>query len=425
MRILQISDIHWKDKIEITDTYNDMRDAFLEDLKDYYAANQTPIDHILICGDIAFSGQKAEYDRAKVFINKICKITNCKDSEVYLVPGNHDKYVNAESRALREIVHIGLENKEHNNATIEAIVQNDRTFLKKLYSPFSEFVTFAQQYNCAEKCMHRVLNDDDSEYEEKEDCLYWSEELASNYKGYKIMLYGVNTALCSDLNEYNEGRTGDKGHKLFLPKLAYKAANKARNVINILMAHHPPMFLTNEKDVVNDLDSRFRIQMYGHLHSQSYKTENQAIHIFSGAFQPDEREKGSDYVPIFNIIDIDIENIAPNNNNLKVTVQVHKWDGTNFSEFKGHSINLEVALPQLNNRWEVKQDMQNNKLPENITKRDIRIKLIQHANPKSIIELFNDRYKYDGEKSQYTNVIDFLEFVRNNNLWNELYNKIK
>ena len=47
MRILQISDIHWKDKIAITDTYNDMRDAFLEDLKDYYAANQTPIDHIL------------------------------------------------------------------------------------------------------------------------------------------------------------------------------------------------------------------------------------------------------------------------------------------------------------------------------------------------------------------------------------------
>ena len=297
-------------------------------------------------------------------------------------------------------------------------------FSKKLYSPFKEFVTFAQQYNCTEKCMHRVLNDNGSEYEETEDCLYWSEELESNYKGYQIMLYGVNTALCSDLKEYNEGRAGYKGHKLFLPELAYKAAKKTKNVINILMAHHPPMFLTNEKDVVNDLDSRFRIQMYGHLHSQSYKTENQAIHIFSGAFQPDEREKGSDYVPIFNIIDIDIENITPNDNKLMVAVQVHKWDGTNFTESKDHSMTLEVPLPQLNNRWEVKQNMQNNELPENITKRDIRIKLIQHANPKSIIELFNDRYKYDDEKSEYTNIIEFLECVREKKLWVELYNKL-
>ena len=164
--------------------------------------------------------------------------------------------------------------------------------------------------------------------------------------------------------------------------------------------------------------------MYGHLHSQSYETENHAIHLFSGAFQPDEKEKGSDYVPIFNIIDIDIENIAPNNNKLKVAVQVHKWNGTNFSEFKEHSINLEVALPQLNNRWEVKQDMQNNELPENITKRDIRIQLIKHANPKSIIELFNDCYKYDNDKSEYTNIIEFLECVREKNLWVELYNKL-
>ena len=63
-----------------------MRDAFLEDLKDYYDANQTPFNHIFICGDIAFSGQKAEYDKAKDFINKICEITNCKESEVYIVP---------------------------------------------------------------------------------------------------------------------------------------------------------------------------------------------------------------------------------------------------------------------------------------------------------------------------------------------------
>ena len=136
MRILQISDIHWKDKIAITDTYNDMRDAFLEDLKDYYAANQTPIDHILICGDIAFSGQKAEYDRAKVFINNICEITNCKDSEVYIVPGNHDKDIKAESQALREIVHIGLENNSFNEDTLGSIVQYDRSFLKKTIFSF-------------------------------------------------------------------------------------------------------------------------------------------------------------------------------------------------------------------------------------------------------------------------------------------------
>lgn len=56
-----------------------------------------------------------------------------------------------------------------------------------------------------------------------------------------------------------------------------------------------------------------------------------------------------------------------------------------------------------------------------MTKRDLRITLINHANPQRIIEqYFYDTFSYNENESQYWNVINFLEVVRLNNLWSDL-----
>lgn len=56
-----------------------------------------------------------------------------------------------------------------------------------------------------------------------------------------------------------------------------------------------------------------------------------------------------------------------------------------------------------------------------MTKRDLRIALINHANPQRIIEqYFYDNFSYTENESQYWNVINFLEVVRLNNLWSDL-----
>ena len=56
-----------------------------------------------------------------------------------------------------------------------------------------------------------------------------------------------------------------------------------------------------------------------------------------------------------------------------------------------------------------------------MTKKELRIALINHANPQRIIEQhFCDKFLYNENESQYWNVINFLEVVRLNNLWGDL-----
>ena len=91
IRILQISDIHWKDKLKGNDAYKDIRDGMINDLQCYCEEKKVAFDHVLICGDIAFSGDKKQYTKAMDFITELCQTINCKESEVYVIPGNHDK----------------------------------------------------------------------------------------------------------------------------------------------------------------------------------------------------------------------------------------------------------------------------------------------------------------------------------------------
>lgn len=56
-----------------------------------------------------------------------------------------------------------------------------------------------------------------------------------------------------------------------------------------------------------------------------------------------------------------------------------------------------------------------------MTKRYLRLALINHANPRRIIEQhFCDIFSYNENESQYWNVINFLEVVRLNKLWGDL-----
>lgn len=53
-------------------------------------------------------------------------------------------------------------------------------------------------------------------------------------------------------------------------------------------------------------------------------------------------------------------------------------------------------------------------------KRDIRIEFIHHPTPRRIIENYVEYFKYNEEESLYFNIINFLEIVRINNLWDSL-----
>jgi predicted MPP superfamily phosphohydrolase len=91
LKILHLSDIHFYSfgDNEHLDLDFDLRNELERDLTRLMDSIKA-IDVVLIGGDIAFSGKKEEYEKASVWIKSICKITNCKEENVLVVPGNHD-----------------------------------------------------------------------------------------------------------------------------------------------------------------------------------------------------------------------------------------------------------------------------------------------------------------------------------------------
>ena len=78
MKILQISDIHWHNIHALTDVYRDIREGLIQDIRNYCYEKATIFDHILICGDIAYSGNEVEYRKADEFLNELFVKINLK-----------------------------------------------------------------------------------------------------------------------------------------------------------------------------------------------------------------------------------------------------------------------------------------------------------------------------------------------------------
>lgn len=425
IKILQISDIHWLCCPRALDPYDDMRTEMLKDLKDYVDAHGS-IDHLFICGDIAYKGEKKEYDNAKLFIKNICDTIKCKESEVYVVPGNHDKKRKGNSEYTRKCIHKGLAEEYSNEELLQDLLENEFDLVKTLHRPFEDYAEFGSQLFGADPLLLKCIDSDNTEaYNHATDTLYWKQELGNGLDSYKIMLYGINSAFCSDEQDFN-GELGHDGHKLFFSKLAYNVPNPDQNTVNILMAHHPLAFLTSQVQVKEILDKKFKIQFYGHVHLP--KSDNKtAIHIHSGALQPHEGGEDNKFFPVYNIVEINITTKDQETDILSAKLMVQKWDKVNakFEEYTEESATHSLSLEH-KNRWIKKTEPENIRpnLPDGVSKRDVMIKFQGHRNRKTIIKKLYPS-SYDESKSSNSNCVHFLDFVEQNNDWDKLWNEIK
>ena len=286
IRLLQLSDIHWKKQLDAADDYTDIRDQMLQDLEYYCQGTGNAFDKILICGDIAFSGSTDEYKRANSFIRDLCKTVACKSEEVYTVPGNHDKNVNEHPKCVREFIHQAISNRWNDcDMWWNKMIDEDFSFIKKLYTPFKEYNHFCNdERDNAEPFMLRALEFGVDRHDGAE--MFWHSEFEDNLEGYQVNLYGVNSALISDLDDYDPAPNRKEGHRLFLPQIAYRGAKCKDGIINILMCHHPLDFLLNKDKIAKDLDKRYALQLYGHVHIANSDISNNAVHIYSGSLNP-------------------------------------------------------------------------------------------------------------------------------------------
>lgn len=300
LRLLHFSDIHfysYKDKR--WDKDREIQNEIIQDLSRLLKDDSTPIDHILICGDIAFSGKDEEYEDASKWINEVCLKTNCENQNVFLIPGNHDVnrgQIGCACNLLRSALRD--ENLERYDSLLET------TWLKKadkdvLLLPFMPYYKFAKKYQIEHDhiCCDRVLDIDEV---------------------YKLKIRGINSALLSYIPEFANDPNHDM-QRLCIGEIQALIITDEENVIHLSMCHHPIKWLRDGMAVKKKLDSRSLIQLFGHEHNAKTECANNVLRVYSGAMQPSRKE--SPYEPVYNIIDISIVD-----EKVRVLINSRRWN---------------------------------------------------------------------------------------------------
>lgn len=353
IRFLQISDIHFTDKDANDDDYSQMKSRFIEDIASC-RASMGAIDYVLICGDIAFSGLDNQYKIARDFIKTICDNAQC--DSVLLVPGNHDKKWEVYKR-LRQSMRNYLLKGKNTKLLLESKV-NEPMAIGVLYAPFKQFYKLAGDYDCiSDVALKAALFPESNQKGEvpvfaPNDRMFWTQDLGT-IKGFHLYVHGSNTSLLSDQDDGESRNLQKEKHLQVVPLQAYNVVAKS-DEIHMLMLHHPMSEVYDkDKKIEADIDSRFKVQLYGHVHKQSSAVDG-AIKIYSGALQPEEDES-TEYFPVYNVIELDIvqSNCQPQ---LKVNVFSRKWTGAEFLEYteetKFGDNALSISL-QKNDAWEM------------------------------------------------------------------------
>lgn len=424
IKLFQISDIHWMKTLDLADDYNDIQELMLQDVEYYCQHNKEKFDRILICGDIAFSGDVDEYKKADKFIKRLCKVLGCKTTDVNMIPGNHDRNVNASLKNTRELLHKGMVSDNSGDKMLENLLLSEFATIKTLNSPFEHYAKFSSDtYDSGESLMYNSLQDDHVEYSREDDRMYWVSEFETKLSDYTVYLYGFNTALISDLSDYDpEDKRRNDGHKLFLPKITYNAASPIDGRINILMAHHPMTFIHNGDIIQQELDKKYKLQLYGHVHLSNTEANDDVIRIYSGSFEPGDSDANR-YRPTFNIIELSVIEDEATGNKLHVDLQVHYWNGKEFKQDTDKSESLKVKLAANKDRFEKGKETEEQTLPDGVTQRDIRSMFKICEKYQDVVESLYPG-EYDTNIVRYRLNQSFLEQVRVDKRWLDLYNKL-
>ena len=92
LTFLHLSDIHFR-RGESGDVYDldaDLRNELERDVVQIIQSKRLVVDGMLVTGDIAFAGQKEEFEIASEWLASLCDLVGCPREAVWTVTGNHD-----------------------------------------------------------------------------------------------------------------------------------------------------------------------------------------------------------------------------------------------------------------------------------------------------------------------------------------------
>ncbi len=406
LRILLLSDIHFIHCEDDENDYRSLETAFVEAMDE--VRDSGGLTQILICGDIANTGQESEYQKAEDFLKKVFEHLGCdeKQTQVYVVPGNHDINRNT-NMATRLAWRPTLLDLSKADDFIKNAKHVDLNTLRIIYSPLNAFHKFANAHSSLDGIAEAIfLNAPNFEFKS-----FRKEVELGVLDNYIIKLHCLNSALLCDKDDVNDPRDMKEGeHKLFIPKSAYNPDTPSTTV-NISMMHHPHAWFENEADLCTEFDRKFKLQIYGHVHTQSISQDiegKSAVRLQVGSLHPGKGGDPELYPPIYNILEIDVVKGV-----LKIKVNCYSWDGEEFVENEKFSYQRKVALKKKSSRT-ANQKKVVSKMKAVVENSDevyaLRYRLYSSEHIKEVISDIDPK-AYDDDKEDYVNAMRFFKTI--------------
>ena len=292
--IAQLSDIHFEsDSNIVLERKEQICKAF------HNLAKEIEIIFIIITGDIAFSGQISEYEKAIElvdFIKKNIEEYSHHNVNTIIVPGNHDCDFKGEQNKIRNslIQNITIRGED---AIDEAVIAQCCIVQKNIF----DFIDF---------------------YIDRE-------KLVFDNKLLKLFSYKIeNTTI--NFNCYNSSwisQEKEQGNLYFPIKLYSKVFSEHKSDLSISILHHSPFWFApnNRREFQAHLDKTSDVIITGHEHeySASIKDDlkNHYIESIEGSILQDHKDESKSE---FNVVLLDI-------NEKKQKIINFKWDGEIYS----------------------------------------------------------------------------------------------
>lgn len=296
--LVHLSDIHFTGSsgTSVHDLDADVRNELLRDA----AALTKKLGRatgILVTGDIAFSGQKAEYDRAGSWLLEFCRAVGCPDESVWVVPGNHDVDRKVANSKVTKTIHESIRAKQgHALDTELREVLSDEQSANALLAPLAEYNTFAGRFQCSISATKP----------------FWERDLTLPC-GTVIRLRGLCSALVSNERDAKNN---------IVVGSAQVSVNRVDGVEHLTLCHHPPDWLLDQETVITQLESKVCIQLFGHKHFQRVQKINETLRITAGAMHPER--SGVDWEPIYNVLEVE----RRDDDHVTVRLFQRRWDKT-------------------------------------------------------------------------------------------------
>lgn len=266
-------------------------------------------DGILINGDIAFSGTKAQFDRAAEWIEELTAAVGCSvQTDVQVIPGNHD-VDRSQIDYFCKTAHERLRDIEPDKLDRElADMANAKEESNPLLVKLQNYRVFASRYGCDFNPVER---------------LSWRKtyEFDANHR---FEILGLTSVLVCDGNDAKD--------KMILGSNQY-IFDRVNDVEFLVMVHHPLSWFKDQHDAQRYLD-RARVILTGHEHMQRVRKEtsetgDEFLRVYAGATNPPET--GGAYPYRYSWLEFALH-IEGNQQFIRVKVHPRVWEH-NRTEF--------------------------------------------------------------------------------------------